>query len=67
MPDDPIQAHNAAKLDEAAALLVRFGQLAVGKNPFGTLTLRLEWRSGVLIRRTINEEHTELTPTPGAA
>ncbi len=68
MPEtDAIETHNLAKLDEAASLLVRCGKQAVGKNPFGTLTIRLEWKAGVLIRRTFNEEHSELTPTPGAA
>jgi len=69
MPDkeDPIDSHNARQLDAAAAILVQLGRQAVEKNSFGTLTLKLEWRANVLIRRTFNEEHSTLTPTPGSA
>ncbi len=67
MPEpDVIERHNCRQLDAAATRLVELGQAAVGKNPFGTLTLRLEWRLGVLTRLTVNEEFSELTPTPGA-
>lgn len=62
MPKEPneLTEHNRRYIDKAAKEFVELATRAVTEKPYGSLSLRFEWRSTAANRYVLTEEQSEM-------